>query len=67
MTEATTNAEIRPSRPTKAQLAKVGVEIECPHTWRLCCTSCGQEWSPMIRRGGKQPRSYWKCPNGCNS
>ena len=55
-----------PFRCTESQLRKVGVTIYCDHTGKLQCRDCGQIWQPMLRRGGKMPRGYWKCPNGCN-
>jgi hypothetical protein len=30
------------------------------------CEKCGQIWSPNIQTGGRMPRGWWKCPNGCN-
>ena len=32
----------------------------------LQCNDCGKFWSPNIQPGGKFPRRYWQCPNGCN-
>lgn len=32
----------------------------------LQCNQCGTRWSPNIQEGGRLPRGYWKCPNGCN-
>jgi hypothetical protein len=32
----------------------------------LECKECGKGWSPMFQTGGKLPRGYWKCPDGCN-
>jgi hypothetical protein len=55
-----------PRRFTKSELARVGVEIYCPHTVKLQCNECGQIWKPKLRAGGKLPRHYWVCPNGCN-
>jgi hypothetical protein len=58
----------KPSRYSEPELAKVGVEIigDKSHI-RLACKHCGQNWSPNIQPGGRLPRGYWKCPNGCNS
>jgi hypothetical protein len=57
----------RPKELSESQLKKVGITIEDPvHIW-LRCDKCGDAWSPHIQRGGKLPRGYWKCPNGCNS
>ncbi len=32
----------------------------------LECEKCGAKWSPNIQPGGRLPRRYWQCPNGCN-
>jgi hypothetical protein len=61
------NTPYYPKRPTRGELAKVGVEIYNPQNWSLRCKQCGMIWSPNILRGGRQPRGYWRCPNGCNS
>jgi hypothetical protein len=57
----------RPSRCTKGQLAKVGVEITDASRGHFRCKSCGASWSPNLRAHGYMPRGYWKCPNGCNA
>ena len=31
------------------------------------CCECGQVWSPMLQRGGRFPRGWWRCPSGCNA
>lgn len=56
----------RPRRYSERELAKVGVQVVDFKHACLKCETCGQVWSPMIRRGGKLPRGYWQCPNGCN-
>lgn len=65
---ADTCPRLRPKRPTAAQLAKVGVELRdiLSNSACLACERCGQAWSPNLRGGGRLPRGYWKCPNGCN-
>ena len=62
-----TISQLRPHRFNERQLAKVGVRIVSLHNLILACESCRQAWSPMLRRGGKMPAGYWKCPNGCNN
>jgi hypothetical protein len=57
---------LRPRRRTERQLAKVGVEIINPHHLLLACKECSYAWQPMIQPGGKLPRGYWQCPQGCN-
>ncbi len=46
-----------------------GVAIECIDRVRLFlrCKGCGETWSPNLQPGGKLPRRWWRCPNGCNS
>ena len=51
---------------SEAQLAKVGVEVLHYDKVHLVCRECRTFWSPNILTGGKLPRGYWKCPNGCN-
>jgi hypothetical protein len=60
----TMNARV--SRPTPGELKKVNVEIADAHQWKLRCLTCGAEWWPNLRRGGRLPRGYWKCYQGCN-
>ena len=33
----------------------------------VICNQCGAKWSPNLRTGGRLPRGWWKCPNGCNA
>jgi hypothetical protein len=58
---------MRPSRCTAGQLRRVGVNLVDEHRLMLGCEECGQRWSPNILGGGKMPRGYWKCPQGCNA
>ncbi len=37
------------------------------HSLRYACDACGQVWSPNLGRGGRLPRRWWGCPNGCNA
>ncbi len=55
----------RPRRFTDADLDKAGVTSV--RLGVLQCAQCGQIWSPLLRSGGKMPRGYWRCPNGCNA
>jgi hypothetical protein len=53
---------------TESELKRVGVTITDPHSVALRCDECGGVWSPMLQRGGKFPRGYWRCPHhGCNT
>lgn len=56
----------RPHRFTAAELKRAGVTILNPSNLLLACDQCGCGWSPNLVTGGKLPRGYWKCPNGCN-
>ncbi len=56
----------RPAEFTEKELKKVGVTITDIRRTMLRCDKCGQYWSPNIQPGGRLPRGYWKCPNGCN-
>lgn len=56
-----------PRRFTERELKRVGVEIRDASSTILGCVECGKGWAPMLQQGGKLPRGYWKCPNGCNS
>ena len=56
----------RPKRFTKNELLKANVILEDDRRIILRCGKCRQGWSPNIKAGGKLPRGYWKCPNGCN-
>ena len=56
-----------PRRFSAPELKKVGVTIlERQRNIALLCDNCGAAWSPDLQAGGKLPRGYWKCPNGCN-
>lgn len=50
----------------KGRIQQVGVEVINENSLWLKCQVCGQTWSPNLRTGGRLPRGYWKCPNGCN-
>jgi hypothetical protein len=56
----------RPLRTTPGELAKVGVKVADKDSFSLKCARCGARWSPMLVSGGRLPRSYWQCPQGCN-
>jgi len=65
MTEHVTGA-VRPSKCTAGELRKAGVILVSVDRLLLQCNQCGQQWSPDLGRGGRLPRGYWHCPNGCN-
>jgi hypothetical protein len=55
-----------PKRFCESGMAKVAVAIVDQNRMLLKCQKCGQVWSPNLRSGGRLPRGYWQCPNGCN-
>lgn len=57
----------QPNRFTEQELRKFSVQILDHHTLHLRCEQCGQIWAPNLGAGGRLPRGYWHCPNGCNS
>jgi hypothetical protein len=58
--------KLRPKRFTPRELEKVGIRILDKEEIKLECAKCGQVWFPMLLPGGgRLPRNYWKCPNGC--
>jgi hypothetical protein len=56
-----------PKRLTDGEMAKVGVEIIDRNRKRLRCMNCGHIWWPCLVPGGRLPKRYWRCENGCNS
>ena len=56
----------KPWRFSEAALRKAGVEILDPEAVILWCAKCEKVWSPDLQPGGRLPRTYWRCPNGCN-
>jgi hypothetical protein len=51
----------------KRRLVEAQVSVVDSHRLILQCDQCGQCWSPNLLSGGRLPRGYWKCPNGCSS
>lgn len=47
---------------TRAGIVRVG---PLDKLW-FRCLYCGKQWSPDIQPGGRRPRRWWQCPNGCN-
>ncbi len=56
----------QPKTASEQELAKVGVTVASPIGLTLQCDTCGHTWSPNMEEGGRIPREYWNCPNGCN-
>ncbi len=61
------SATTRPKNSSESELLKVGVErVGYVGSIVLRCTECGQVWSPnLLPKGGRLPKRYWRCPNGC--
>lgn len=59
-------APARPRRRTQGELANVGVQLTDPSRNIFHCVLCGVGWAVNLRPGGRLPRGYWKCPQGCN-
>ncbi len=57
---------VYPKRLTEWEMSKVGVEILDLNHIQLRCGKCGHCWWPCIQPGGRLPRGYWRCENGCN-
>lgn len=56
----------RPADASAPELKKVGVTILNEHPLELECDNCKHVWWPNLQEGGRLPRGYWKCPDGCN-
>jgi DNA-binding transcriptional MerR regulator len=48
------------------ELRKVGVEILDEDNHRLRCVTCHTIWDFTMTPGGRLPKGYWHCPEGCN-
>jgi DNA-binding transcriptional MerR regulator len=48
------------------ELRKVGVEILDEDNHRLRCATCHTAWDFSMTPGGRLPKGYWHCPEGCN-
>ena len=63
------SATTGPRNSSGSELRKVGVEhVGSVGNVVLRCMECGQVWSPnLLPNGGRLPKRYWQCPNGCNA
>jgi len=48
------------------RLKKVGIELRDLSSTIFDCMYCERGWSPNLLPGGRMPKRWWKCPNGCN-
>ena len=49
-----------------SDLARWGVVLDDRYKYMYRCLHCGQTWGLSIPSGGKRPRGWWICPEGCN-
>lgn len=57
----------RPRNFSPSELRRVGIRIISQNPIFLQCARCGGKWSPNFQPGGRLPRRYWQCSNGCNA
>jgi hypothetical protein len=48
-------------------LTQANIELIDAHRGWYRCLECSHVWSPMLGRGGRRPRGWWRCPSGCNA
>lgn len=55
--------------PMAALLAekKITAEQSWGNNYRITCQVCGAHWVPTLRKDGRLPTGYWRCPTGCNA
>jgi hypothetical protein len=52
---------------SKRKAKEANVEIEYTgDNYLVQCKACGHAWYLNSGSGGRFPRGWWKCPNGCN-
>jgi hypothetical protein len=54
-----------PYEISEYQLKKVGVILLSAKPLTLKCCKCEAVW-PVITKGLRLPKGYWRCPKGCN-
>ncbi len=57
----------KPTDHVARKLNQVQVEVQSLYSFSLRCKKCGAVWSPNLKEGGRLPKRYWQCPNGCNA
>jgi hypothetical protein len=55
-----------PTRGTRAE-REHNINEDSPRAGWHSCRECGKGWSPNLLSGGRRPRGWWRCPNGCNA
>ncbi len=55
--------------PMAALLAekKISAQQTWGNNYRITCQVCGAQWTPPLRKDGRLPTGYWRCPTGCNA
>lgn len=46
---------------------KITAERTWGNSYRITCQVCGAQWVPALRKDGRLPTGYWRCPKGCNA
>ena len=46
---------------------QISAETTWSNTYRITCQVCGAQWTPTLRKDGRLPTGYWRCPTGCNT
>jgi hypothetical protein len=49
------------------ELRRHGLRLVSADPLQLACEQCGAKWSPNALPGGRLPRHWWKCYNGCEA
>lgn len=48
-------------------LKAVGLTLVQSESLTVNCNGCGFGWHRLLQSGGKRPRRWWRCRNGCNA
>ena len=57
----------KPKRNSPSELLKAGVLLDISEAGvKMTCMFCGEDWQPLLRRGGYFYRGGWKCFHGCH-
>ena len=56
----------KPQRFNESQMDKVGIIVLDKDKILLQCKKCNQKWTPNLLSGGRLPKNYWHCIDGCN-
>lgn len=54
------------SKYLRSVLKKNNIDFDYDGYNNYCkCQKCKHVWLPLIQKGGKFKKGFWKCPNGC--